>query len=72
MHQAVQQRAQRRQQMAALMAAEDLVLDDWEWRLPGLYAYLRDGEGSTAPEQFVAQAQALSQPAPAGAQAYAV
>ena len=58
--------------MAALMAAEDLALDDWEWRLPGLYAYLRDGEGSTAPEQFVAQAQALSQPAPAGAQAYAV
>lgn len=68
----MQQRAQRREQLSALMAAEGLVLGDWEWRLPGLRLYLQTGGGDLAPEEFVAQARALSQLAPAGVQAYAV
>ncbi|PRW58438.1 hypothetical protein C2E21_2819 [Chlorella sorokiniana] len=71
-HQAVQERAQRREQLTALMAAEGLSLVDWEWRLPGLRLYLQTGGGNKTAEEFVAQARAMSQPAPAGLQAYAV
>lgn len=68
----MQQRAQRREQLSALMVAEGLALGDWEWRLPGLRLYLQTGGGELTAEEFVAQAWALSQPAPAGVQAYAV
>ncbi len=54
------------------MEAAGLPLIDWEWRLPGLTAYLVRGGGNKTPEDFVAQARAMSQPAPAGVQAYAV
>ncbi len=65
MHLAAQQRAQRREELEALMSAEGLALGDWEWRLAGLRTYLVHGGGSKTPEEYVAQARAMSQPAAA-------
>lgn len=72
MHQAAQERAQRRQQLSELMAAEGLSLVDWEWRLPGLHSYLHSGSGNKTAEEFVAQAQAMNGQGAAVVNAYAV
>lgn len=69
-HERLQLKAQRREQMTALMTEAGLSLPEWEWRVPGLRGFLLTGTGSA--EALVAQARAMSQPAPAGIQAYAV
>ncbi|PRW58292.1 hypothetical protein C2E21_2809 [Chlorella sorokiniana] len=53
-----EQRAQRREQLAALMAADGFKLRKWVLRLPSLSDYLA-GEGSTTAQDIVAQVRVM-------------
>ncbi len=71
-HQAMQAREQRRAQLAALLQAEGLCLEDYQYSIAGMRTFIEEGTGS--PQVLVARAVAASQAAnpPPGLQAYAV